>query len=137
MAMEVGAIVEGKVEGITNFGAFVRLESCETGMVHISEVADSYVKDINEHLKIGQTVKVRVMKNDAENGRLSLSIRRAQPVKAPTAPPVPAWNKPVRPASNASFDDLMSRFMKDSEERQQDVRRHSNKKRGSSFGRGK
>lgn len=137
MAMEVGAIVEGKVEGITNFGAFVRLESGETGMVHISEVADSYVKDINEHLEIGQTVKVRVMKNDVENGRLSLSIRRAQPPKMQTAPPAPAWNKTARQASNASFDDLMSRFMKDSEERQQDVRRHTNKKRGSSFGRGK
>ena len=71
MAFEVGQIVDGKVSGITGFGAFVDLEGGQTGLVHISEVARNYVKDINEHLTVGQEVKVKVLSLD-EKGKICL-----------------------------------------------------------------
>lgn len=75
MSIEVGSKVKGKVTGITNFGAFVELEAGKTGLVHISEVADSYVKDINEHLSVGEEVEVRVI-NVEKDGKIGLSIKR-------------------------------------------------------------
>ena len=75
MELTVGAIVEGKVKSITNFGAFVSLPEGKTGMVHISEVANAYVSDIRQHLTEGQDVKVKITDVDAENKRISLSIR--------------------------------------------------------------
>lgn len=78
MPHEVGSIIEGKVTGITKFGAFVDLGDGAVGMVHISEVSQSYVNDISEHLQEGQTVKVKVL-NVGEDGKISLSIKRAQP----------------------------------------------------------
>ncbi len=76
MAVEVGNILEGKVTGITDFGAFVDLPDGKSGMVHISEVAPTYVNKITDHLSEGQTVKVKVL-NIAENGKISLSIKKA------------------------------------------------------------
>src|SRR5690625_5634566 len=76
MSIEVGSKVKGKVTGITNFGAFVELEDKSTGLVHISEVADSYVKDINEHLSVGDEVTVKVInveKEDRKSTRLNSS----------------------------------------------------------------
>lgn len=78
MQLEVGKIYTGKVTGITKFGAFVELEKGTTGMVHISEVANSFVNDINEHLKDGQEVKVKVM-SLGDNGKIALSIKKALP----------------------------------------------------------
>ena len=77
MELTVGAIVEGKVKTITNFGAFVALPENKTGMVHISEVANAYVSDIRQHLTEGQDVKVVVIGN--ENGKINLSIKRLEP----------------------------------------------------------
>ena len=77
MAVEVGSILEGKVTGITNFGAFVELEEGKSGMVHISEVALTYVEKISDFLEEGQTVKVKVLSVDEANGKISLSIKRA------------------------------------------------------------
>ena len=77
MELTVGAILEGKVKTITNFGAFVALPENKTGMVHISEVANSYVSDIRQHLTEGQDVKVVVIGN--ENGKINLSIKRLEP----------------------------------------------------------
>ena len=77
MELTVGAIVEGKVKSITNFGAFVALPENKTGMVHISEVANAYVSDIRQHLTEGQDVKVVVIGN--ENGKINLSIKRLEP----------------------------------------------------------
>ena len=77
MELTVGAILEGKVKSITNFGAFVALPENKTGMVHISEVANSYVSDIRQHLTEGQEVKVVVIGN--ENGKINLSIKRLEP----------------------------------------------------------
>ena len=78
MALEVGEGFEGKVTGITKFGAFVELEEGKTGMVHISEVSNSYVEDINQFLKEGDVVKVKVI-NITEDGKISLSIKKTQP----------------------------------------------------------
>ena len=77
MELTVGAILEGKVKSITNFGAFVALPENKTGMVHISEVANAYVSDIRQHLTEGQDVKVVVIGN--ENGKVNLSIKRLEP----------------------------------------------------------
>ena len=77
MELTVGAILEGKVKTITNFGAFVALPENKTGMVHISEVANAYVSDIRQHLSEGQDVKVVVIGN--ENGKINLSIKRLEP----------------------------------------------------------
>ena len=77
MELTVGAVLEGKVKSITNFGAFVALPENKTGMVHISEVANAYVSDIRQHLTEGQDVKVVVIGN--ENGKINLSIKRLEP----------------------------------------------------------
>ena len=77
MELTVGAVVEGKVKSITNFGAFIALPENKTGMVHISEVANAYVSDIRQHLTEGQDVKVMVIGN--ENGKINLSIKRLEP----------------------------------------------------------
>ncbi|WP_026690819.1 S1 domain-containing post-transcriptional regulator GSP13 [Alteribacter aurantiacus] len=82
---EVGSIVEGKVTGIKPFGAFVALDDQKQGLVHISHIAHGFVKDINEHLSVGDEVKVKVLSVDEETGKISLSIRETQP-------------KPERPA---------------------------------------
>lgn len=78
MDFGVGSILEGKVTGITKFGAFVSLGENKSGLVHISEIANTYVNDIHDHLQEGQTVKVKILAID-ENGRINLSIKRAQP----------------------------------------------------------
>ena len=77
MELTVGAILEGKVKSITNFGAFVSLPENKTGMVHITEVANAYVSDIRQHLTEGQEVKVMVIGTD--NGKINLSIKRLEP----------------------------------------------------------
>ena len=77
MELTVGAVLEGKVKSITNFGAFISLPEGKTGMVHISEVANAYVSDIRQHLTEGQDVKVVVIGN--ENGKINLSIKRLEP----------------------------------------------------------
>ena len=81
MELGVGSILEGKVTGITKFGAFVSLGENKSGLVHISEITNTYVNDIHDHLQEGQTVKVKVLAID-ENGRINLSIKRAQPSAA-------------------------------------------------------
>ena len=77
MELTVGAVLEGKVKSITNFGAFISLPENKTGMVHISEVANAYVSDIRQHLTEGQEVKVVVI--GTENGKINLSIKRLEP----------------------------------------------------------
>lgn len=76
MGLEVGAVLEGKVTGITKFGAFVALPENKSGLVHISEVANSYVNDVHDYLEIGQTVKVRVL--SIRDGKINLSIKQAE-----------------------------------------------------------
>ncbi len=131
MLVEVGNIVEGKVAGITNFGAFVQLPEGKTGLVHISEIAEEYVKDIKNHLKENQDVKVKVLSLD--NGKISLSIKRAVDRKSLTRtgrPPVETeWGR----ADNGgmSFEDRLAKYMKDSDERMHDLKKSFESKRGS------
>jgi len=93
MELEVGAVVEGRVTGITKFGAFVTLRDGRSGLVHISEVANTFVSDIGAHLQVGQPVKVRVM-SVTPDGKLNLSIKRAEPAPRPPRPEGP---RPPRP----------------------------------------
>ena len=83
--LEIGAIVEGKVTGLTAFGAFVSLPDGKSGMVHISEVSNSFVKDIKDFLKEGQDVKVKVV-NITDEGKISLSIKKAEDAPKEPAP---------------------------------------------------
>ncbi len=123
MALTTNAVLDGTVVKITGFGAFIQLEENRVGMVHISEIANSYVRDINEHLKLGDSVRVVILGTD-ESGRINLSIRRANPAPAPVFAPV------QRRETTATFDDMLSRFLKDSEERQLDYKRATGRKGG-------
>lgn len=131
MLVEVGNIVEGKVAGITNFGAFIQLPDGKTGLVHISEIAEEYVKDINNHLKENQEVKVKVLSMD--NGKISLSIKKAidrTSVSRTTKPPAEIdWGKGG--GEGLSFEDRLAKYMKDSDERIHDLKRSFESKRGS------
>lgn len=126
MTLKAGNIIEGTVINITNFGAFIDVEG-KTGLVHISEVADTFVKDIREHLKEQDKVKVKVISVD-ENGKISLSIKQAMPPKRSTKPIEIDWSGDKSKSNAANFEDIMSRFLKDSEERQQDVKKHQEAK---------
>ena len=135
MALEVGQIVEGKVSGITGFGAFIDLPDGETGLVHISEVARNYVKDINEHLSVGQEVKVLSLD---EKGKISLSIKKAQEHSNRRAPAAPFSGRPAEidwGAGNGqkdmSFEDMMASFKQSSDARMLDIKRNVESKRGS------
>ena len=138
MAIEVGHIVEGVVSGITNFGAFISLPGNVTGLVHISEVADAYVRDIKDYLKEQDKVKVKVINVDPK-GKIGLSIKQAQPPKAssPSAPPqavskpfVRREKPPVKAAVPESFEEKLSRFIKESDQKQMEFKRSTDAKRG-------
>ena len=130
MLVEVGNIVEGKVAGITNFGAFIQLPEGKTGLVHISEIAEEYVKDIKNHLQENQEVKVKVLSMD--NGKISLSIKKAidrRTDSRPVRPPVETdWNRGS--GEGMSFEDRLSKYMKDSDERMHDLKKNFESKRG-------
>ncbi|MEN2766711.1 S1 domain-containing RNA-binding protein [Ornithinibacillus xuwenensis] len=120
MSIEVGSKLQGKVTGITNFGAFVELGEGTTGLVHISEVADNYVKDINEHLSVGDQVEVKVI-NVEKDGKIGLSIKKAKE------------KKPVRQnprERTETFESKMNRFLKDSEDRLASLKKHTESRRG-------
>ncbi len=146
MPCEVGAIVEGKVTGLTDFGAFVGLEDGSTGMVHISEVSASYVKNIRDHLKEGQSVKVKVISID-DNGRINLSIKKAEapqgerparprPAKPQgqqrrSAPPANVWQgQKSAPTEGQSFEEMMARFKQVSDEKITDLKRAGDSRHG-------
>ena len=138
MELEVGSIIEGKVSGITKFGAFVALPEGKSGLVHISEVANAFVSDVGEHVQMGQTVKVKILGVSPE-GKINLSIKRAledpQPDRAPAprrnpAPrresaPRPAQPQPFAadpPSADQDFEDRLKKFMQESDSRIADNR---------------
>jgi S1 RNA binding domain protein len=170
MAIEVGAKLEGKVTGITHFGAFVDLSGGVTGLVHISEIADNYVKDVKDHLKIDDVVTVKVINVD-KDGKIGLSIKQAIERPEGYVPPQrerPAGDRFPRQGGpgggsgggfprqggpgggggdrfprggggrggfksapgKPSFEDKMSRFLKDSEERISSLKKNTEGKRG-------
>ena len=147
--LEVGAIVEGKITGLTTFGAFVSLPDGKSGMVHISEVSTSFVKDIKDFLKEGQTVKVKVV-GISEEGKISLSIRKAEAPKEPReqkegAPQRPRRNndrsranvwqgQPSKSKEAMSFEDMMAQFKQASDEKMSDLKRSVDFKNGTRRG---
>jgi len=155
--IEVGAKLEGKVTGITHFGAFVELPGGVTGLVHISEIADSYVKDVKDHLKLEDVVTVKVINVD-KDGKIGLSIKKA--VDKPPEAPRPSFHREgpregggfgggggrggfgggrggdrrqgggFSGGGRLTFEDKMSRFLKDSEERMSSLKKNTEGKRG-------
>lgn len=126
MPIEVGAVLEGTVKNITNFGAFVQLPDGKTGLVHISEVADIYVKDIRDHLKENDKVRVKVLSVD-DGGKISLSIKRA--VEKKKSGPM-EYDRGRKQESFQSFEDRLAKFLKDSEEKQQQLKKHHESRGG-------
>ena len=140
--VEVGQILDGKVKTLTDFGAFIELVGGETGMVHISEVADTFVKNIGEYLSVGQQVKVKVLEI-GEKGKISLSIKqagapeKAEKPKKPHPKPVGWQGLPEKNSENMSFEDMLASFKKTSEDRMSDLKKSTENKRGSYRGYGK
>ena len=129
MLVEEGKIVDGKVSGITNFGAFIQLPEGKTGLVHISEVAEEYVTDIRTHLTENQEVKVKILSIEP-SGKISLSIRKVLPKKTFNNKKVIEENK-NKQSDSISFEDRLAKFMKDSDEKLHDLKRNFDSKRGS------
>ncbi|AKL93637.1 RNA binding S1 domain containing protein [Clostridium aceticum] len=135
MLVEEGKIIEGTVSGITNFGAFIDLGEGKTGLVHISEVADDYVKNIHDYLKDKQKVKVKVL-SIGKDGKISLSIRQAAAQNKKSVRPAEVdWSIKEDDSTRMTFDDKISRFMKDSEEKMQvlKAKTKANGRRGNGF----
>ena len=105
-------------------------------MVHISEIADAYVKDINAYLKVNDKVKVKVLAID-QDGKISLSIRQAEALKNLPGLPTLTGARNWAAKRSGSFEEALSRFMKESEERQADIKRNRESKRGGGYSRGK
>lgn len=146
MELTVGAVLEGKVKSITNFGAFIALPENKTGMVHISEVANAYVSDIRQHLTEGQDVKVMVIGN--ENGKINLSIKRLEPKpqregsrpdfrnnrpagsrpnfgqNRPSTKPAPVQNAAPKTADQL-FEEKLKAFMSESDSKISSIKQYS------------
>lgn len=142
MELTVGTIITGKVTTITKFGAFVALPDGKSGLVHISEVAGTFVSDVHDFLTQGQEVPVKVLSISPE-GKISLSVKQAQPPKPrpphgdrlarPRGPrPAPARSAPAQPAAPAelSFEDKLKQFMSVSDSKQSELNRYMSGKRG-------
>ncbi|MBR2937404.1 MAG: S1 RNA-binding domain-containing protein [Oscillospiraceae bacterium] len=130
MELTVGAILEGKVKSITNFGAFISLPDNKTGLVHISEVANTYVSDVRQHLTEGQDVKVLVLSIDG--GKVNLSIKRleAKPQREDRPPrPAPTRNAPTPPpapkTADQLFEEKLKAFMSESDSKISSCRQYS------------
>jgi S1 RNA binding domain protein len=123
LSAEVGAIVSGTVARIAPYGAFIRLESGETGLVHISEIDRNYVRSVEEHLRIDDPVTVKVV-GIKEDGKIDLSIKQADPTWQPET------TRPRRAGKDPEFEQKLKRFMRSSEERLVDVKRQREGRRG-------
>ena len=157
MELEAGSVIVGKVSGIAKFGAFVSLPSGKSGLVHISEIANTYVGVVHDFLQEGQEVKVKVLNIDA-NGRINLSIKQAQepserpaytkgeerpsprprPGGRPRGPGGAGFNpapKPQQP-QESSFEDKLKKFMQDSDSKMSDVKMYSDRRSSRRRGRG-
>ncbi|MHA8110671.1 S1 domain-containing RNA-binding protein [Lactobacillaceae bacterium Melli_B4] len=165
MAIEVGAKVPGKVSGITNFGAFVDLGNHKTGLVHISEVSDGFIKDIHDVLKVGDQVNVKVLKV-GDDGKIALSMKQASDGHSHTDDKQPRggqgrshgdhhehgnrkdfhgkdrFNNNHHGNANThknnkseDFDDMMSKFLKQSDSRLATIKKNTEGKRGGRGGR--
>lgn len=140
MAAEIGTILNAKVTRIMPFGAFIRTDDGLTGLVHISEVSLNYISDINEHLKVGDSVKAMIVKIE-DDGKLSFSIKKAKKTKKKE----PKKKERIRPADidwskkedeNLSFEDKLSKFKMISDENMADLKRSNESKRSGGYKRG-
>lgn len=126
-----GSIVEGKVQGITSFGAFIELPGGTVGLVHISEIADTYVKDVKDFIKEGDSVKVKVL--NISGKKIGLSIKQAvkpEPkVRSANVTPAPNRRDSKRSDSQMSLDDKIARFLKESDERMQPLKNRAETRR--------
>lgn len=148
MELSVGSVLEGKVTGITKFGAFVTLPEGKSGLVHISEIANAFVNDVHDHLTMGQSVNVKVL-SITPDGKINLSIkqtlseqnapRRSAPRPqnaAPSPRPAPAqWTPPERgvvrgPSNDANFEDKLKQFMQESDSRMSGNKLYADRKSG-------
>lgn len=146
MQIEVGQILEGKITGITRFGAFVDIGEGKSGLVHVSEVASTFVNDIHDFIKEGDTIKVKVM-SISDDGKISLSIKKAVEQSAPREK-----NREVRQRNNNnteamhhavwtprksdsdSFEEMMARFKQTSEDKFSDLKKKNPEVRRSKRG---
>lgn len=155
MPAEVGVIVKGKVTGITKFGAFIEMEGGGTGLCHISEIADGYVKDVNDFLTDNQEVTVKVIGD--KDGKISLSIRQAQPEQEkprdherPKQQERKPFKKRTGPGNSQrkdfrgprndkresrpqGFEDMLSTFMKDSDSQLKAIKKQKGSRKGNGF----
>ncbi|MBR4474330.1 MAG: S1 RNA-binding domain-containing protein [Oscillospiraceae bacterium] len=141
MVVEIGSIQEGKVTGIMSFGAFVSLPGGKSGLVHISEIANTFVKDVHDHLQVGQIVKVKVLEIN-EQGKINLSLKRALEEEeaeeeknppavsapAPAKPYVPVMGEVAPPTGDLSFEEKLKKFMQTSDSKNADKRRNTERK---------
>ena len=128
MPVSVGEIVEGKITDIMQYGVFVKLEDGKSGLVHISKVSNEYVEDINQVVKKGDTVKVKILSMD-DSGKIALSIKKALPREDKRNRNNNVREKKVEEGPQ-TLDDMLSKFLKDSDERQLDLKRSMESKRG-------
>ncbi|MDN6639888.1 MAG: S1 domain-containing RNA-binding protein [Tetragenococcus sp.] len=145
MSIEVGEKLNGKVSGITNFGAFIDLGNKKTGLVHISEISNSFVKDIHNVLTVGDEVTVLVT-SVGDDGKIGLSIRKVEDKpqenkqESDNSSKRPTQKKPQTHNQSAGnkqedFDELMNSFLKESDDRLSSLRRNTEGKRGGRGGR--
>ena len=126
MEFTVGTLLEGKVKSITKFGAFILLPENRTGMVHISEVSNSYVSDIHDHLHEGDSVRVRIIGID-DAGKISLSIKRAQEQERRPSRQRCETPKPAAPKAPLTFEEKLKQFMSDSDSKISGCRQYEHK----------
>lgn len=143
MQPEVGAVLEGKVSGVTKFGAFVNLPGGKSGLVHISEIANTFVSDVAQYVSVGQTVKVKVIGINGD--KINLSIKRAEESEEaprrrapqqhdeqqsrPTKQPQQPSGQVAAPTEDQAFEDKLKQFMKDSDSRIADNRMYADRGR--------
>ena len=141
MALKIGTILTGEVQSVMPFGAFVSLPENKSGLVHISEITNEYIDDIKDHIKVGDSVKVKVIGID-KSGKISLSIKKAVSPEKRTAKKT---GERVRPADidwkasdseELSFEDKLLKFKKDADEKMLALKRSNESKRSGGYSRG-
>lgn len=137
--IEIGSVYEGTVSSVMSFGAFVKIADGQSGLVHISEITDGYIENINEFVKKGDNVKVRVIKID-DNGRISLSMKSKPEKKKKAVLPKPSprpdsYDWSARKTEELSFEDKLSKFRLESEEINRDRKRRMESKRSGGYSR--
>ena len=147
MQIEAGTVLDARITGITSFGAFADLGEGRSGLIHISEIAPEYVENVSDHLKKGQKVRVKVI--GVQGDKISLSIKRAlreekkprggrnrtepKPAAKKAGPPEEFEFVGKRDRGELSFDDMLQKFKRDSDEKLQDLKRSNDNKRSGGY----